>query len=278
MEGATIIQPGVELHSLHSDILDQEYQLHIKLPWSYDSSDTKFPVLFCLDANRAFPLYSTMSLIYETPGTKADEIIVVGIGYKVDSDRIRGLGEWAVLRTRYLTPERREETNKYWNERLSPLLGGKDPGVQTGGASSFLKSLREEIIPYIEANYRASTTDRGLAGYSYGGLFTLYALFHAPEVFKRYFAGSPTIWDQLFEYEEQYAADHNNLEAELCITAGSLETEVQERVQRMVDHLRSRAYPQLNLHSHILENEGHASAYAASVSRALKVLYYKSQL
>jgi hypothetical protein len=276
MEGATIIQPGVETQSLHSDILNQEYQLHIKLPWSYDSSDTVFPVLFCLDANRAFPLYSTMSLIYETPGTKAEEIIVVGIGYKIDSDRMRGLAEWGIWRTRDLTPVRREETEQYWRDRLSPLLGGEKLVVQTGGAPTFLKSFREELIPYIEANYRVSTKDRGLAGYSYGGLFTLYALFHAADVFKRYFAGSPTIWDQIFEYEEQYASDHDDLKAELCITAGSLEAEVQERVQRMVDRLRSRGYPQLNLHSHTLENEGHASAYAASVSRALRVLYYHS--
>ena len=85
-----------------------------------------------------------------------------------------------------------------------------------------------------------------------------------------------SIWDQLFEYEKEYASDHNDLEAELCVTAGSLETEVQERVQRMVDHLQSRAYRQLNLHSHTLENEGHASAYAASVGRALQVLYYNA--
>lgn len=272
----TNIQPGVELLSLHSDLLDQEYQLHIKLPWSYESSDTVFPVLFCLDANRAFPMYSTMSLIYETPGTNAEEIVVVGIGYKVDSDRLRALGEWALWRTRDLTPCQNEEVEEFWNDRLSALLGVKEVGTQTGGAPTFLKSIGEEIIPYIEANYRVSTTERGLAGYSYGGLFSLYTLFRSPKMFTRYFVGSPTIWDQLYTYEEEYASDHDDLEAELCITAGSLETEVQERTQLLLNQLKSRGYLNLNLYYHILTDEWHASAYAGSVSRALRVLYYDS--
>lgn len=36
--------------------------------------------------------------------------------------------------------------------------------------------LSAEIIPFVEANYRTTPGDRGLAGYSTGGLFTLDAL------------------------------------------------------------------------------------------------------
>ena len=153
-----ILQPGIEVGELHSSILNQNLLLYIKLPWSYERSDATYPVLFCLDGNRSFPLYSTMSLIYETPGFNAQEIVIVGIGYQVDEDRLRGLAQWAAWRTRDLLPERREETEEYWKERLSALMGGEEIQVQSGGAPLFLQSLGEEIIPFIEANYRTSST------------------------------------------------------------------------------------------------------------------------
>jgi hypothetical protein len=252
--------------------------LYVKLPWRYDRSNATYPVLFSLDGNRSFPLYSTMSLIYETPGTNTKEIVIVGVGYKTDKDRIRGLTQWAAWRTRDLTPVHQEEIERYWKERLSVLLEGENLDVQSGSAPLFLQSLREEIIPFIEANYHVSSTDRGLAGYSYGGLFTLFALFHAPEMFTRYFAGSPTMWDQLFEYEEDYASTHDDLQAKVFITTGSREADLLEPVQRILDRLRSRGYPGLEVLTHVFEGEGHSSAYAASVSRALCVLYNEDWL
>jgi predicted alpha/beta superfamily hydrolase len=274
----TSLQPGIEVRDLHSHIINQDLQLFIKLPWSYVQSDKVYPVLFSLDGNRSFPLYSTMSLIYETPGTSTKEIMIVGIGYRVDFDRIRGLVQWAVWRTRDLTPVHNVEIDRFWKEKLSALLKGEELDVQSGGAAGFLKSIHEEIIPFIEANYRVSSTDHGLAGYSDGGLFTLYTLFHAPELFTRFFAGSPTMWDQLFEYEDNYASRHDNLKARLFITSGSREPDVLEPMQRMVDRLNSRGYPGLEILTHVFEGEGHSSAYAASVSRALCMLYNEDWL
>jgi predicted alpha/beta superfamily hydrolase len=271
------IQPGVEVRQLHSQILNQGMQLTIKLPWSYARSDTTYPVLFCLDANRSFPLYSTMSLIYETPGFDVQEIIIVGIGYQVDDDRIRGLAQWAAWRTRDLLPERSEKFDAYWKDRLSSLLGGEEIQVKSGGAHHFLHAIKEEIIPFIEANYRAASKARGLAGCSYGGLFTLYVLFHEPQLFERYFAGSPTLWDKLFEYEENYASTHSDIKARLLLTAGSKETDLVEDLQRMVACLRSRMYPGLEVLTHVFEDEGHVSAGAAAISRALKILYYEGE-
>jgi len=273
-----ILQPGVEVRLLHSHIINKDLRLYIKLPWSYARSDKTYPVLYCLDANRSYPLYSTLSLIYESPGFNTQEIIIVGIGYEVDEDRFKGLAQWAAWRTRDLLPERSEKIEAYWQERLSPLMGGEELQLHSGGAPLFLNCLKEEIIPFIENNYHASSKNRGLAGYSYGaygGLFTLYALFEAPQLFTRYFAGSPTMFEKLFEYEENYASAHRDLKARLFLSAGSKEADVLEPLQRMLASLQSRMYPSLELMTHVFEDEGHSSAYAASVSRALCVLYYE---
>jgi hypothetical protein len=269
----TPTQPGIELRSFRSNALNQDLELYIKLPWQYELTDTIYPVLFALDANRSFFLYSTVSLIYETPPAEHDETVIVGVGYALDDNRATGLAQWAAWRTRDLTPVEKLETDQFWEEKLSSLVGGRKLGVQSGGAGLFLSSLCKELVPYVEANYRVSSERRGLAGYSYGGLFTLYALFHAPEVFGRLFAGSPTMWEELFTYEEEYAARHDDLEVTLLITAGELETDLHDPIRRLVDRLRSRAYPGLTLIERTLQAEDHESGYAASVSRALRLLY-----
>jgi predicted alpha/beta superfamily hydrolase len=249
--------------------------LYVKLPRSYERTEDDYPVLYCLDANRTFPIYATTSLIYETPAFGAREIVIVGIGYKVDPDSLKGLAQWGAWRTRDLTPVNRPDVDSYWQEVLSKIPGVNGKSVLTGGASRFLNCLQKEVIPFIEANFRVSRENRGLAGYSYGGLFVLYTLFHAPEAFQRYFAGSPSMWDVVFEYEQAYADTHTDLPAKLLMTAGSRETDLLERFQRMADNLESRGYPGLEIQTQIIEGEGHVSGGVSAISRALGLLYYQ---
>jgi predicted alpha/beta superfamily hydrolase len=265
--------PGIEVQLLHSAILDRDLQLFIKLPWSYERSDKTYPVLFTTDANRSFPVYATTSLIFETPGPDTPEILIVGIGYRVDAERVKGLAQWTAWRTHDLTPTSRVEIDKWWQDRLSQIVEGELFEIRSGGAPELLQAISGEIIPFIEANYRVISDDRGLAGYSYGGLFTLYALFHNPELFKRYFAGSPTIWDQVIDDEEAYASTHSDLPVKLFITAGEKEVDLLKKLSPFLKQLQSRNYPRLDLTTQIFTGEGHATAAPAAISRALCVLY-----
>jgi len=267
--------PGVVLHTLYSTVLDQDMVLFVKLPLSYERTEDDYPVLYCLDANRTFPIYATTSLIYETPAFGSKEIVIVGIGYNVDQDGLKSLAQWGAWRTRDLTPINRPNVDSYWQDVLSKFPGVNGISVRTGGAPRFLGCLQKEIIPSIEAKFRVSREDRGLAGYSYGGLFVLYALFHAPETFQRYFAGSPSMWDVVFEYEQAYADMHADLPVKLLMTAGSRETDLLEPFHRMADNLESRGYPGLELQAQIIEGEGHISGGASAISRALGLFYYE---
>ncbi len=275
MQTPAIVQPGVEVRELHSSILDQDLLLYIKLPWKYEQGEGVYPALYSLDANRSFSIYASMSLTYETPVFHPkEEIIIVGIGYRLDDDRLRGLAQWSAWRTRDLTLVNSAETDAYWQENIAKLLDGEQMQVHSGGAAGFLRALREEIIPFVEANYRVLADDRGLAGYSYGGLFALYALFQEPGLFSRIFAGSPSIDDDLRTREENYAAAHKDLPGRLLMTIGEQEGKELELVQSMSYRLRSRVYPGLKVQFHILEGEGHVSGMAAAISRALRMLYY----
>ena len=272
VQKVTATIPNTELRTLYSKLFDQEFNIFIQLPMTYNpDSSNIYPVMYVTDANRCFPLVANISTLLGFPKTEFPEIIVVGIGYK-----IKGMEDWAAWRTRDLTPTNVPATDKNTQELLS-TLSGKDIIVKSGGATKFLDFIISELIPFIESNYHVSKTDKALAGYSYGGLFALYALFKHPEAFNRYFSGSPSIsWDKgsLFQFEEEYAKSHNDLNARLFISAGSLEGKTMlENVEKMRSTLLTRNYPNFSLESQIFDNESHISCYPTAFMRAFVTLY-----
>lgn len=257
---------------LHSNIVGVDYEIYISFPYSYHKSDKSYPALYCLDANRSYGLVSNMVNILNIPYKEIPEILVVGIGYP-----IKGLEDWGAWRWRDLIPTSDPEADKKWEAFLSKFSGRDDIVARSGGADKFLQFIHDELIPFIESNYHVSSTDRALMGHSAGGLFALYTIFHHPDMFQRYHAGSPGIeWDNgiLFKFENEYASGHKDLPVRLFMSAGSLESESMiKSMKEMSTLLQSRNYPSLELKTHIFENETHGSGYAASVSRGLKILY-----
>src|SRR5690606_13046032 len=65
-----------------------------------------------------------------------------------------------------------------------------------GGADRFLRMLREELIPWVDANYRTNSY-KILVGHSLGGLFTINTLITEPDAFDAYVAISPNLqWNE----------------------------------------------------------------------------------
>src|SRR5262249_58146992 len=65
--------------------------------------------------------------------------------------------------------------------------------IHEGRAAQFLAFLEEELRPVIDEHYRTDPAGTGLFGYSYGGLFTLFALMRGSTVFRRDGAGHPGV-------------------------------------------------------------------------------------
>ncbi len=264
-----------ESRTLHSRIVGEDYRISVSVPATYGQSSASYPVLYVTDANRNFSIIvGAVGMLTTPPPPEVAEVVVVGIGY---SEAAPGdLMGWAIGRTRDLTPTNVPELDRYWTRRMSAVAGRELP-VRTGGAPAFLRFLREELIPWVEAHYRVSRTDRALAGYSYGGLFTLYALLQSPGTFRHYFAGSPSIeYDQgvLFRLEEQSAAGRTDLPAQLFLTVGGLEGDTAlAQLTRMADRLRARRYPSLRLQTQVFPGETHRSCVPAAFSRTLRVFY-----
>jgi len=268
-----ILLERTEARTLHSDIVGQDYELSVSLPNSYSTLDTTYPVLILLDPYRAFSMVKGLTEVFTTTYTIIPEVIIVGIGYGGEGMAARL--NWALGRVRDYSPVRNVETEEAY-ERLIDEAGLPNIDVESGGAPLFLEFIRKELFPFIESNYRADSNMRILSGYSFGGLFGLYALFHDPDLFDKYFIGSPTIRYSdgiTYEYEANFADTHTDLEADVFMSSGSLESWTAETMNKMVEQLQSRNYKSLKLETVIFENETHVTCYPAAMCRGLVELF-----
>ena len=251
-----------ETKYLSSSIVGDEFEISVSLPL-FSRRDTTYPVLYVMDANVDYAMTTRIASMLQL-GKELPQVILVGIGYRTDS-----LFTWLALRSKHLTPTVvPDPTGNKW---------------QTGGAPLFLRFIREELMPFIRANYPASKSSAFL-GYSYGGLFGLYTLFHHPETFERYIIGSPSIWFDstvTFRYEEQYASAHSDLPAKVFMSAGQLEEKLGIKynmlgnIKTLADILLKRRYPTFRLETVVFDTETHLSGGAVAISRGLRAAYAK---
>ena len=85
----------------------------------------------------------------------------------------------------------------HWNQELSPwpidtVVSKKDDGF-TGGADDLLTLLTSSIVPQVESMLDEPPAWRCLAGYSMGGLFTVYSSHHSA-LFTRFLSASGSMW------------------------------------------------------------------------------------
>ena len=262
-----------EVRTLHSENIDQDYELLISLPRSYNLNNSSYPVMISLDAYINFLIVKGCVDGFTSPFQLMPEVILVGISY--GGDESNSLAKWIAGRTRDLTPNQNSATEEYYKKFITDR-GYDSVDVQTGGASLFLDFIRQELLPYIDSNYRTDLENKMLFGASFGGLFALYTIFHAPDTFNKYLVESPSIQYNngiALAYESDYAKHHADLYADIFMCAGELEGEHSTNVRKMEELLLSRNYQHLYLKTVIFEQEGHMSCAPAAISRGLLELF-----
>ncbi len=154
----------IDVLKIHSDILNNERKILVYIPRQYDKKpDSKFEVIYVFDAqNRNYfdYAYSTLSFLNDS----RFPMIVVGV---VSEDRNMDF-----------------LTGKEYHESSWPI------GDYRGNAEDFLSFISDELIPYIDSNYRA-LPKRIAIGHSNGGTFLMYAFAVKPQVFDAYLLISP---------------------------------------------------------------------------------------
>jgi predicted alpha/beta superfamily hydrolase len=269
--------PNSEVKILPSKSVGQEYRILISLPMNYAESNDKYPVIYVLDADMVFGWVT--DLVRSAASLRAlgflssdplplhvPNLIVAGIGYPTMWYEQPKL--WWSLRTRDLTPTQNPD-----DARVIEL-----EGTSGGNAEKFLGFMRDELMPYVNSNYRTDPEDSTIVGHSGGGLFALYVLFHQPETFRRYVVSSPSLWwdkKVTFEHEREYASKHTELPAKVFLSVGSLERQMMGNLKELVEILEHRKYIGLEWESHIFEDEGHISVFGTAICRGISSVFSK---
>ena len=247
---------ATEVRTLSAQAIPQDFRVSVARPRSYASHPEQYyPTIYLTDATVFFGMVVDITRVMPLCG-QFPETIVVGIGYPVDEPLDEALTQWQNLRARDLlpVPEGSAEASQ---------------SQQTSGAAEFLSFIQTDLIPAIEREYRADPASRVLAGYSFGGFFVLYALFHQPHLFKGYIAGSPSLWygDKVaFTYEAAYAAAQSVLPVYLYLGMGGEEEKADSTMvsdfYQFAARLESRKYEGLVLTRHVVENCAHCASAA----------------
>lgn len=113
---------------------------------------------------------------------------------------------------------------------IPPVTGQGMPC--TGGADAYLRCLLQEILPEAERAVRGRVPWRGIAGYSLGGLFALYALCRS-DCFARAASMSGSLWFPNFSAYIQ-AHGMQNHPSHVYFSLGSKESKARNRYLRTV--------------------------------------------
>lgn len=177
------IEGSRETRAISSRINGTTYPLSIYLPPASAGPRSALPVIYALDGESWF---DTLVNIAESTKTRA---IIVAI-------------QTAGQRSRDFVPSNSCTPNG-------------------GGQVAYFDFLRQELIPYIEAEIGGSPARRTLFGHSHGGSFVLYAMFsEAPgqETFGAYLASDSSVScmpETAYGWEQGYASMHTELPVRL---------------------------------------------------------------
>lgn len=158
------------IEEIQSVELSEKRILNIYLPEGYNKSDTiKYPIVYLLDGSADEDFIHIVGLYQFNSFPWIDRVpksIVVGIA--------------TVDRRRDFTYPTTIEKDKI-----------KYP--TTGKSAKFLSFLEHELQPFIEKNYKASSS-KTIIGQSLGGLLVTEILLTKPALFNQYIIVSPSLW------------------------------------------------------------------------------------
>ena len=266
-------------HRFHSALLQDDLKISVSLPHSYHHRPGQsFPTLYVLDADLFFGLVTDMTRLMHIDGA-CPEVIVVGIGYPLHELCGSEFKRLIVRRHFDFSPVADPAVER---ELQSWLHLDRVP---TGGAGRFLQMIEQELLPMVEAEYRACPGDRALLGHSAGGMFALYALWQEPRFFRRFVIGSPPLgWGErvLFALESDYAREHDSLPARVFLGIGKEEesnaTPLDALVSvsafhRLITVMESRQYKELALASKAFEGQTHCTVAAPLFLEGLRYVF-----
>lgn len=186
---------STEYFEMESTSVGARFAIWVTVSPTYEQDGQDYPVLYVTDGNFSLGQTAPLAVMQGDVALPIAPYIQVTVGYAgIDAQ------DWNRVRNRDLVPpgepippamrssldiaiERQLMTQVEADAYLDQLANTH--------ADAFLAFIVDELHSEIARRYRVAPEGHGLFGYSYGGLFTLYALFTGCPLFAAYGAGSP---------------------------------------------------------------------------------------
>ncbi len=254
-KGSPLVLPQIQVIPVGDTQANRQYELYIELPEGYtENPDKQYPVLYYTDAIWHMEVLSACAEYVLT------EAILVGISWQTDINR-------------ELIEEHGAHVSRYRDYTVK-ASGNPDyqAKYQFGKADEHLAFIRNDVIPYVEANYRADPGNRSYFGYSASGLFGAYILMAQPETFKHYLLGSPSLKGDMATLK-QVGSDLNEggINANVFISHGDQEEETGSYVREFVELLKNRNDVSLNISYEVMDGN-HQTAFPTTGVQGVKWL------
>ncbi|WP_282087236.1 serine hydrolase [Aquimarina algiphila] len=247
--GSALESPQIRVIPIKDSNNERNYELYIELPEDYSENESKkYPVLYYTDAMWHLEMLSGSTEFM------LEDVILVGISWQKDvaEDLKQQYGAHASRFTDY----------SFW-KKSNP----NHPKLKFGQAKNHLAFIRNDVIQYVENNYRTDSNSRSYFGYSLSGAFGAYILLTRPDTFDNYILGSP-LNKGLIPYlseintklEPLESNKNNTLNANVFIAYGTLEKEKDEPIDEFIKLLNSRKDLTVSIQNKVIEGD-HQTAF-----------------
>ena len=148
-----------------SEILGEDRILQIHLPTGYESTEATYPVVYLFYSDWVEGYFAQLvNDLYHLSIDMIPPVILVGI------------------------------QNTYRYRDLLPWPRSPDRAEEEGQANRFLSALKNEIIPFVDAEYRTKQY-RIMVGPQAAAVFGAYTLLESPETFQAFILNDPCRFD-----------------------------------------------------------------------------------
>jgi predicted alpha/beta superfamily hydrolase len=243
----------VNYYELNAENLDRSFHVFIDLPLNYSESTETYPTVYLLDGGTTFPLLAAYHhyLRFEA---NMPAVILVGISYGADT-----FEEGNLRSTDYTVASAERD---YW-----------------GGASAFQSVLRDELLPYIEKNYRSDSSRRVIFGQSLGGQFVLFNALTEPQLFFGHIASNPALHRNLDFFLQWQGEDKMPVNASrVFVSSGEFDDQrFREPAMKWAAHWQAISPKPWLLEVRTLTGQTHMSAAPEAFRQGLDWLFSETE-
>ncbi len=193
----------------------QARRIHLYLPDDYDYTDERYPVLYMFDGHNLFfdsdATYGKALGLKEFLDHWGKKLIVVGI--ECSQDDVQRLHEYCPYH-----------------------IYSKIYGEVWGRGDETLRWITEDLKPYIDGTYRTwpFREATAIAGYSNGGMLTLYSVLRYNHIFSKAAVISPSLLPAMEAFDAEISNDGLSPDTKVFFSWGTAE-DAPEQVQRIAD-------------------------------------------